>query len=152
VTARETPLIAQLRRYARALAGPGAAHDALVRETLERAAHALPQCSEDRESRIALYTLMHQVYAEAGGQAAGAGRWHEFEQAIGALPREQREVFLLVTLEQMSYETVAATLGIPIGTVMSRLARAREKLRTLLRKPETRLRLAASNAANDKKP
>ena len=55
-----------------------------------------------------------------------------FERAIATLPASQREIFLLVTLEDMSYEQVAQTLAIPIGTVMSRLSRAREKLRLLL--------------------
>jgi RNA polymerase sigma factor (sigma-70 family) len=48
------------------------------------------------------------------------------------LPAEQRAVLLLVTLEEMSYEEVARTLGIPIGTVMSRLSRARDKLRAMM--------------------
>lgn len=121
----ETPFLARLRRYARALAGPGAAPDDLVRETLERAAHRLQPYGEDRESRIALFTLMHEVYAQGGSPE----RSHEFDRAISALPPEQREVFLLVTVEEMSYEDVAKTLAIPMGTVMSRLYRAREKLR-----------------------
>jgi RNA polymerase sigma-70 factor (ECF subfamily) len=122
---RETPFVARLRRYARALAGPGGTADELVRETLERAAESLRPRGEDRESRIALFTLMHEIYAHG----AAPDRRHEFDRSISALPPEQREVFLLVTVEEMSYEDVAKTLGIPIGTVMSRLYRAREKLR-----------------------
>ncbi|HEX7053092.1 MAG TPA: sigma-70 family RNA polymerase sigma factor [Burkholderiales bacterium] len=126
MSTRDSPFVARLRRYARALAGPGAAPDELVRETLERAGSLPP--GEDRESRIALFTLMHEIYAQGGTPE----RTHEFDRAISALPPEQREVFLLVTVEEMSYEDVAKTLGIPIGTVMSRLYRAREKLRAWL--------------------
>jgi RNA polymerase sigma-70 factor (ECF subfamily) len=56
----------------------------------------------------------------------------DLDRAIARLPAEQRAVLLLVTLEEMSYEHVARTLGIPIGTVMSRLSRAREKLRAMM--------------------
>ena len=56
----------------------------------------------------------------------------DLDRAIARLPAEQAAVLLLVTLEEMSYEQVARTLGIPIGTVMSRLSRAREKLRALM--------------------
>ena len=53
----------------------------------------------------------------------------DINRALGSLPAGQRAVLLLVTLEDMTYAQVARTLDIPIGTVMSRLARAREKLR-----------------------
>jgi len=56
----------------------------------------------------------------------------DLDRAISTLPVAQREVLLLVTLEDLSYEETARVLGIPIGTVMSRLARAREKLRDLM--------------------
>jgi RNA polymerase sigma-70 factor (ECF subfamily) len=56
----------------------------------------------------------------------------DLDRAIARLPAEQAAVLLLVTLEEMSYEEVAHTLGIPIGTVMSRLSRAREKLRAMM--------------------
>lgn len=135
VDPRETPLIARLRRYARALAGPSAARagvaaapEDLVRETLERAARRLEPYADDRASRIALFTLMHEVYAQDTAPETA----RDFERAIAALPREQREVFLLVTVEEMTYEDAAKALGIPMGTVMSRLYRAREKLRAQL--------------------
>jgi RNA polymerase sigma-70 factor (ECF subfamily) len=56
----------------------------------------------------------------------------DLDRAIARLPTEQRSVLLLVTLEEMSYEEVARALGVPIGTVMSRLSRAREKLRLMM--------------------
>jgi len=56
----------------------------------------------------------------------------DIDSALKRLPVEQREVLLLVALEHMSYQESADTLGIPIGTVMSRLARARERLRLML--------------------
>jgi RNA polymerase sigma-70 factor (ECF subfamily) len=56
----------------------------------------------------------------------------DLERAIAALPAAQREVLLLVALEDLSYDEAARVLGIPIGTVMSRLARAREKVRALM--------------------
>lgn len=122
---RETPLLAQLRRYARALAGPGAQPEELVRETLERAARMPEPYGDGRAYRIALFTLMHEVYARDSAPEAA----RDFDRAVAALPPEQREVFIRVTVEEMSYEDVARTLGIPIGTVMSRLYRAREKVR-----------------------
>jgi RNA polymerase sigma-70 factor (ECF subfamily) len=54
------------------------------------------------------------------------------DQALGRLPPEQRAVFVLRVVEEMSYKEIAASLGINVGTVMSRLARAREKLREAL--------------------
>ena len=56
----------------------------------------------------------------------------ELEEAIGKVPLEQRQVILLVGLEGMSYEEVATILGVPIGTVRSRLSRGRSALRRLM--------------------
>ena len=56
----------------------------------------------------------------------------EMDAALRLLSEEQRAILLMVGLEDMRYEEVASTLGIPVGTVMSRLARAREKLRSLM--------------------
>ncbi len=145
---RITALIPHLRRYARALAATGAAPDELVRVTLERAARDVNLASAQADLRVWLFSLLHETYvASAAGRdaegavAPGPGQTGgtAFERAIATLPPLQREIFLLVTLEDMSYEQVAKTLDIPIGTVMSRLSRAREKLRLVLMK-EVRLR------------
>jgi RNA polymerase sigma-70 factor (ECF subfamily) len=56
----------------------------------------------------------------------------DMDRALARLPEEQREVLLLVALEDMSYEETALALGIPVGTVMSRLSRARDRLRTIM--------------------
>jgi RNA polymerase sigma-70 factor (ECF subfamily) len=55
----------------------------------------------------------------------------DIELALGLLSMEQRQVVLLVALEEMTYEEIAAALRIPKGTVMSRLSRGRERLRAL---------------------
>ena len=56
----------------------------------------------------------------------------DMDAAIRCLPDEHREILLLIALEQLSYGETAQALGIPLGTVMSRLHRARERLRTVL--------------------
>ena len=71
--------------------------------------------------------------APGGGDALLEIR--DLDSAIRKLPDEQREVLLLVALEQLSYEETARALGIPIGTVMSRLSRARERLRRFMDGP-----------------
>jgi RNA polymerase sigma-70 factor (ECF subfamily) len=144
-------LIPRLRRYARALAGDRAAADDLVQDTLERAWSKLHLYRRGTDLRAWLFTVMHNVYVnqlrsakigtaldEDMPELARPARetdglvLRDLEAAIRRLPPEQREVLLLVALEDMSYEAAAQALGIPIGTVMSRLARAREKLRAML--------------------
>jgi RNA polymerase sigma-70 factor, ECF subfamily len=61
----------------------------------------------------------------------------ELERALARLPDEQREVILLVGLEGMPYDKAAEILNVPIGTVRSRLSRARERLRELMRSDES---------------
>lgn len=126
--------VPHLRRYARALVASREATDLLVEATLQRAAERLPFYGEDRESRVRVFSLLHEVYIErfASREPKPDPGAEQFELAIAALPPSQREVFLLVNLEELSYEEVAKALGVPIGTVMSRLSRAREKLRAAL--------------------
>ena len=144
-------LIPRLRRYARALVGDRAAADDLVQDTLERAWTKLHLYRRGTDLRAWLFTVMHNVFVnqlraarpgapldeqmpELAQPARDTERLElrDLDHAIHRLPPEQREVLLLVVLEEMSYEQAAGALGIPIGTVMSRLARAREKLRSML--------------------
>jgi RNA polymerase sigma-70 factor (ECF subfamily) len=144
-------LIPRLRRYARALVGERAAADDLVQDTLERAWSKLHLYRHGTDLRAWLFTVMHNVHVNRVrasrptdpleddmpelAQRATQGDSllvRDLERGIAALPLAQREVLLLVALEDLSYDETARALGIPIGTVMSRLARAREKLRLLL--------------------
>jgi RNA polymerase sigma-70 factor (ECF subfamily) len=148
---RLVELIPRLRRYARALVGDRASADDLVQDTLERAWAKLHLYRRGTDLRAWLFTVMHNVHVNKVratrvtdtleddlpelGQRASQGDAllvRDLDRAIARLPSEQRAVLLLVTLEEMSYEEVARALGIPIGTVMSRLSRAREKLRMMM--------------------
>ncbi|HEX7217756.1 MAG TPA: sigma-70 family RNA polymerase sigma factor [Burkholderiales bacterium] len=145
---RLVELIPRLRRYARALVGDRATADDLVQDTLERAWAKLHLYRRGTDLRAWLFTVMHNVHVNRVrasrltdpledempelAQRAPQGDAllvRDLDRGIARLPAEQRAVLLLVTLEEMSYDQVARTLGIPIGTVMSRLSRAREKLR-----------------------
>jgi RNA polymerase sigma factor (sigma-70 family) len=148
---RLVELIPRLRRYARALVGDRASADDLVQDTLERAWAKLHLYRRGTDLRAWLFTVMHNVHVnkvranritdplddEAPEMAQRAVQGdslvvRDLDRSIALLPAEQRAVLLLVTLEDMSYEDVARTLGIPMGTVMSRLSRAREKLRGMM--------------------
>ena len=67
----------------------------------------------------------------SGGQMEALGA-RDIHAALARLPHPQREVMLLVGLEQFSYDEAAQVLGVPLGTVMSRLSRARERMRQML--------------------
>ena len=141
-------LIPRLRRYARALVGDRGAADDLVQDTLERALVKFHLWRPGSDLRAWLFAIMHNVHVNhvrarrelaplddetleipvrATQEVALQGR--DLGRAVAQLPDGQREVLLLVVLEDMSYQDVAEALGIPIGTVMSRLSRAREKVR-----------------------
>lgn len=143
--------IPRLRRYARALLGERSAADDLVQDTLERALNKLHLWKRGTDLRAWLFTVMHNVHvnqvrsrrehASLDGTALEIPvratqdvrlETRDLERMLARLPVEQREVLLLVALEDLSYDEAATALGIPIGTVMSRLSRAREKLRALM--------------------
>ncbi len=148
---RMVELIPRLRRYARALVGDRATADDLVQDTLERAWAKIHLYRRGTDLRAWLFTVMHNVHvnrvraarpthmledempelAQRAPQGDGL-LVRDLDRAIARLPAEQSAVLLLVTLEEMSYEEAARALGIPIGTVMSRLSRAREKLRGMM--------------------
>lgn len=147
-------VVPRLRRYARALTGNRDAADDLTQDTLERAWSKRALWQPGTDLRAWTFTVMHNVFitgtrrgrpvrplddaaAEAEPAAAAASVettvvLDELARALAMLPDEQRAVLLLVGLEQFSYTEASEVLGVPIGTVMSRLSRARERLRLLL--------------------
>lgn len=166
--------IPRLRRFARALTHDVIAADDLVQDCLTRALGKLHLWEEGTDLRAWLFTILHNQHvnhirrkvregAAVGlserepllSHAAQQGRrleLRDLERAIGKLPDAQRSVILLVGLEGMRYEEVAVVLKVPVGTIRSRLSRARESLRRLtdgLPEEETRTaRLDASPSAS----
>ena len=141
-----------LRRYARALTGDAWAADDLVQDTLERACAKWQLWLAGTDLRAWLFTLMHNLYlnqrrvvqptvgatpiddiqSELPAPEADKDSALDLSRCLQRLPDDQRAVLLLVTLEDLSYAEAAKVLGIPIGTVMSRLSRARTRLRELM--------------------
>ena len=142
--------IPRLRRYARALLGTPADADDLVQDTVARGWDKLPSWRQDSDMRAWLFGIMHNLHvdrlrrqpppAEAlddtlpapSSDPAARLVLRDLDSALRLLPPEQREVLLLVALEELSYQEVAAVLQIAPGTVMSRLSRGRERLRMLM--------------------
>ncbi len=138
-----------LRRYARMLTGDRWAADDLVQDTLERACRKWLLWRTGTDLRAWLFTLMHNLYlnqrrgavplqvldahdaaaADLPAAATGHDTALDLERCLQRLPADQRAVLLLVTLEDMPYAEVARVLQVPIGTVMSRLSRARSRMR-----------------------
>ncbi len=140
-----------LRRYARVLTGNDWAADDLVQDTLERACRKWLLWRSGSDLRAWLFTLMHNLYLNQQRGAAALPMLdidtlasslqapeapHEatrdLERCLQRLPADQRAVLLLVALENLSYAETARVLRVPVGTVMSRLSRARARLRELL--------------------
>ncbi|RDU96851.1 sigma-70 family RNA polymerase sigma factor [Trinickia dinghuensis] len=143
----------QLRRYARALTRDAAWADDLVQDTAERALTRVRAFRPDSNLRAWLLTILRHIYLDqlrAHREIAlddEHGPWQALEAPSGQvdslvlrdvqrmlyrLPLEQREVLLLVCVEELSYQEAASVLGVPLGTVMSRLSRAREQMRSML--------------------
>jgi RNA polymerase sigma-70 factor, ECF subfamily len=146
--------IPSLRRYARGLASDRDRADDLVQDTLERAWDARERWQRRGEVRAWMFGIMHNLFVdrlrrsrarpedsagddvpEQAVRAMQADRLElrDLDRALQRLPPEQREVLLLVAVEELSYAEVAAVAGVPIGTVMSRLSRARRRLQLALR-------------------
>lgn len=151
--------IPRLRRYARVLTGDATRADDLVQETLARAWEKRRLWAVGSDLRAWMFTIMHNVFVNQIAAAQrdaqnlsidadgdGSAAWQlpvratqhirvellEVLRELSRLPTEQREVLVLAAIEEMRYEEIATVLAIPVGTVMSRLSRARERLRRLV--------------------
>lgn len=148
--------IPRLRRYAYVLLRDHVAADDLVQDSLERALSRQNLFQPGTNLRAWLFTIMHNLHVNAvikARRASPAGNTddvadshrcavepsqsdhlmlRDMERALGALSEEQRSVVLLVGVEGLSYAETAAVLDVPVGTVMSRLARGRNRLRSLM--------------------
>jgi len=159
------PHIGSLRRYARALVRDADRADDLVHDCVERALSRWHLWRGEGNLRAWLFTILHNVHVNNVRRDMSAGRpvqmpdgiepratpasqddrlmLNELAAAMTRLPDEQRQTVLLVGLEGFSYREVARITGVPIGTVMSRLSRGRERLRELIAGPdESKIRKA----------
>jgi RNA polymerase sigma factor (sigma-70 family) len=147
------PQIPGLRRYAWALLRDCEAADDLVQDTLERAISRWNQ-RRDGDLRAWLFAIQRNLFInglrrrKARGTRVGEEALNDVPapgmspeshaglrdvlNGLDALPEEQRSILLLVGVEDLSYEQAAQVLDIPLGTVMSRLSRARARLREFM--------------------
>ncbi|MGS1009662.1 RNA polymerase sigma factor [Achromobacter anxifer] len=150
--------IPSLRRYARGLTGDPHRADDLVQDTLERAWSRYSRWQRRGELRAWMFGIMHNHFID--GVRASSRRAEQtalgelpdapvratqtdhlevrdLDRCLQALPAEQREVLLLICVEDLTYQETARILDVPMGTVMSRLSRAREKLGALMQARDT---------------
>jgi RNA polymerase sigma-70 factor (ECF subfamily) len=158
VDARKAAVLAEiprLRRYARALLRDGDRADDLVQDCLERALRRLDNWMEGESPRRWLFTIMHNLFVDqmrrkgrrpegamlpldhaealaAPAEQAELVGAREVLNALQAISPERRAALLAVAVEGFSYAEAAAMLGVPAGTLMSRVARGRDDLRALL--------------------
>lgn len=163
--------IPRLRRYARSLVFDASAADDLVQTALERALAHWHQFDQRRDILVWVVSIAHNAFMDDrrrhARMSSHLGALHgddspsgpdmqpapgidvglrmDLNAAVAKLSVEQREPLLLVALEQFSYAECAEALGIPIGTVMSRVSRARAALRALLDGPATPSNATESN-------
>lgn len=148
--------IVDLRRYAYVLCRNGADADDLVQETLVKAIAVADSYRRDKSLRGWLFSILHNTFVSHRRQFARRARATAFLETISApvenvqpeqeqyvearqtlnlfalLSDEQRSALVLIAIEGLSYEEAAETLDVPVGTLMSRLARGRERLRRLM--------------------
>lgn len=161
--------IPRLRRYARTLVFDADRADDLVQNALERALTYWHQFDQRRDMLVWLLSIAHNAHRDQcrrdqrlsvldpgdlqdlqdrGGGHAGAdvGLRLDLQAALARLSVEQRESLLLVCMEQLSYAEVAEVMQVPVGTVMSRVCRARAAMRQFLDSPDVDHRQPVSPA------
>lgn len=151
------PMIPALRRYARGLLHDATTADDLVQDCLERVISQWHRRRNDN-ARTWVFAILHNLAVNRLRQSARRGEHLALDDvgedliahrptqddgltradvmsAIRLLPEEQRSVLLLIAVEDLAYAQVAEVLDIPVGTVMSRVSRGRERLRQILENP-----------------
>jgi len=150
--------IPRLRRYARALTRDAVAADDLVQDCLARGLAKVHLWQEGTDLRAWLFTILHNQYVNTVRRSVREGttvevsdaepilvvrpvqlprlELRDLQRALAKLPEEQRQVLLLVGMEGMSYEEVADVVGVPVGTIRSRLSRGRDAVRALMGETE----------------
>jgi RNA polymerase sigma-70 factor, ECF subfamily len=145
--------LAAVRRYARSLTRHDVDAEDLVHDALVRAYEKRATFQSGGNLKVWLLSILHNVHVDGGRArhaqprcAARAGalaephlppgqdhhvRLHQVRQAFLELPKEQRAALHLVAIEGLTYAEAAAALGIPVGTLMARIARARDALRVI---------------------
>jgi RNA polymerase sigma-70 factor (ECF subfamily) len=152
------PLFSQLYNFACWLTGDRAAAEDLVQETYLKACRAFSSFEQGTNFRAWIYRILRNTFltTQAGVKATASlddedqgplepeaadtpesillarDAQEKIRAALEELPVHHREMILLCDLEEMSYQEISQSLGIPMGTVMSRLSRARRAMRTLL--------------------
>jgi RNA polymerase sigma-70 factor, ECF subfamily len=150
-------LIPQLRRFARGLCGDAALADDLVQDCIERALAKSHLYDPARPLKAWLYAVLRNGFISGirhenrstivktiddlnSGEGLSQPEQDyaldvaQLREALDLLPAQQREVIIMVALEEMSYREVSEITGTPLGTVMSRLCRGRQALRGILEK------------------
>jgi RNA polymerase sigma-70 factor, ECF subfamily len=157
------PHLSRLNRYARSLTHDRSRADDLVQDTVVRALKKAHLFAQNTNLRGWLVTIMHNEHVNTARQhfrgplmmpeeeLATIGcdetqtapiELREIRRAVGRLPSDQRQALLLHCIHGLKYQEVAARLGLPIGTVQSRISRARTSLRAMIEKPDSGLGLA----------
>ncbi|WP_246708263.1 RNA polymerase sigma factor [Bartonella sp. HY038] len=163
------PHIPTMRRYARALMRNKESADDLVQDCLERAIDRWHQRQSDKSARAWLFTILHNLAItrlqrvqnqphlieldEANSTSYAAAQendlyYKDVMAAIDQLTAEHKTLLLLVAVEGFSYSEVAQMQQIPLGTVMSRLSRARIQLHKILTAPKSTLQNSIKDDAN----
>lgn len=148
--------IPALRRYACALTRDSEAADDLVQDCLERALSRWRLHRPGSDLRAWLFTILRNLFIDRYRVARRRGDTAPLDEAeampplqdailgvgdilaaLERLPEDQRSLLLLIGVEDLSYDEAARVLGVPIGTIMSRLSRARDRLRRTLESGRT---------------
>ncbi len=166
--------IPALRRYACALLRDSQEVDDLVHDCLVHALDKLHTRRDEGDLRAWLFAILHNLFISRTRRQKARGRTEPLDtvndsatavsanqdehmaaddlvRVLDTLPEEQRNVLLLVAVGDLSYAEIAHVTGVPVGTVMSRLSRARERLRRLMDGEAETKQLLGSRAQPDLK-